>query len=275
MRPCTQWQEKILALDPLNETDAAALEAHLRECPACRSCKATLSALAELAVADAPAPPSGFTDAVMASVRKTAGEKKKRQLRRRVARWASLAAVLAVAFLGARRLFPVRMTAEMAAPAAGETESFAVADTVAEAPAAPAPAAKYADNSLESAEVPAEGAVTEEEAADAGENGLRMFSVMADTAAAPASDEADSINNVVNNAVMRDDAAFLEETILPGSQPAAETPRRDHDYVLREGESVYLLWSADGQLYWQRDGEKDVFLSPAAPEALESYLNEE
>jgi len=255
MNPCESWQEMISAVEPLSRKDGAALEAHLTECPACRRYRDTLLALAEFSVEDSPALPAGFADGVMAAVRKTAEEKKRKKTRKLMTRWGSLAAALVVAFLGVRQMLPARMAANakmMAAPAAAEaptagmTESFAVTEE-SDADVAEEPAEAYRDT--------ADMAAEKEAAEEAPEtNGSMLFAAVA------------------NDAVAGDDTAFLEETVLPGSLPAEEVPARDSDYILSGGEDIYDLWLEDGKVVWQKVGEETVFLSPAAPEDVENYL---
>lgn len=89
---CEEYRELISADydGELNESDRAALNAHLAECEECRAYAEALRSLSELLTGDLPSPGEDFTAAVMDKVRAEAAGKKK--LRRLPLKYISLAA---------------------------------------------------------------------------------------------------------------------------------------------------------------------------------------
>lgn len=141
MLGCEEALELISArLDgELTAAEQAGLDAHLASCPECRALQADFqklhASLTEAAAAWRAQPPAGLTQDVLEAVRAaklTPFQAQRRRWRRRS--WASLAAVLALVFLGGGALFTLRggvrggngaaaPPAALAEPAAGASDT--------------------------------------------------------------------------------------------------------------------------------------------------------
>ena len=243
MDNCERFRELLFRQcdEPLTGEEAAALRTHLEECPACRALAEALAETQE-ALREEVTPPADFTDRVMAAVRAEAAGKKARRRRQTVLRWGSLAAAAVAAVL-------------ITLPRPARSSAAAGHALMAESAAAPAAAPAGDDSML--AEEAFRGPDTEAaKAEDAMEAPVRMF--CANDAGVFAADGVED---------------FLRDRLLPESECSDYMPEREADCVLADGEDVYLLWTENGAVYWQREGEETVYTAAVTPEELEAAAN--
>lgn len=269
MKNCEYYEELIgAALDgEITAEEEAELRAHLEGCEACRSFYEAMQAIAgtDDALGDVP---EGFTANVMARVREAAApdaasapeekaQKKKASITRLVMRCGALAAAAAVA-IWAGATFAGTFAAKSADSAAPEIAMYSAAGDSAETE-------KEAARDAAPAEAPASGMMMAAAPESAGAND-------AGASVTIAAEKEDF------DAVTRPDDGFFAGYLLL-DEGETDAPEREADYTLTltppDGEArVYRLWVGESKIVWQAENGENAHLSPAAPEALAEYLNE-
>lgn len=275
MKDCAYYQDLISRLidREITPEEGEELAAHARECEECRAVYTAFVSLSEMLSGDLVDPPEELSENVMAEIRRSELWKQNRKPRRRLRRWAAIAAS-AVLVIGLGALTLPRLLRMGSAGKA--TNSQAV--YYAEAPAAAAPAAGSAER-----ESPAEAAYD-----------MAPPIAVSDTFAAPAAETTKSEEQMISEAIARSEEPETVADIVdvtgqgrgrsisvllsgtPGDLPANRTP--DHRFLLRydvDGISTQVLISVYGEkvFYISLSGEEsDMMLAACSWSTLRSRI---
>lgn len=271
MKDCAYYQELISRLidREITPEEGEELAAHARECESCRAVYTAFVSLSDALSGDFVDAPEELGENVMAEVRRAELWKQNRKPRRRLRRWAALAAcaVLAVG-VGALTL-PRLLRAKASASAAAPQAAYSV-----EAPAKAAPAANAAgeaaryDSAVAADDSPAEMAppipVSDSFAAPAAETTKSEEEMISEAVARSEEPETTApVVDVTGQGRGKSIAALLVGT--PGALPANQTP--DRRFLLRfdvDGVSSQVLISVYGEkvFYISLSGEEsDMMLA--------------
>ena len=275
MKDCAYYQELISRLvdREITPEEGEELAAHARECEECRAVYTAFVSLSEMLSGDLVDPPEELSENVMAEIRRSELWKQNRKPRRRLRRWAAIAAS-AVLVIGLGALTLPRLLRMGSAGKAANSQAVYYA----EAPAAAAPAAGSAER-----ESPAEAAYD-----------MAPPIAVSDTFAAPAAETTKSEEQMISEAIARSEEPETEAPVVdvtgqgrgrriaallvgtPGDLPANQTP--NHRFLLRydvDGISTQVLISVYGEkvFYISLSGEEsDMMLADSSWSTLSAAI---